>query len=47
VPANQLWNLDGNPAPMPNPERTLFVVALLENDNADPLQVVNQARNLL
>jgi len=47
APANQLWNLDGNPAPMPNPGRTLFGIALLENDNADPGQVVNQARTLL
>ena len=47
APANQLWNLDGNPAPMPNPARTLFMVSLLENDNADPAQVVNQARTLL
>ena len=47
APANQLWNLDGRPAPMSNPDRTVFAVALLENDNADPLQVTNQARTLL
>ncbi|MET9423355.1 hypothetical protein ABZY06_21930 [Streptomyces sp. NPDC006540] len=47
APANELWNLDGRPAPMPNPARTLFMVALLENDNADPTQVTNQARTLL
>ena len=47
APVNQLWNLDGRPAPMSNPDRTVFAVALLENDNADPLQVTNQARTLL
>ena len=47
APVNQLWNLDGHPAPMPNPERTLFMVSLLENDNGSPAQVANQTRTLL
>jgi hypothetical protein len=32
---------------MPNPGRTLFYVALLENDNAAPDQVEDLARSIL
>lgn len=39
APPNVVWGLNGQPAPMPDADRALFLVALLENDNADPARV--------
>lgn len=44
APDNTLWGLGGRSAPMPDINRTAFLVTLLENDNADPVKVGKQAR---
>jgi GGDEF domain-containing protein len=39
-----LWGLRGSAAPILDANRTVFLVALLENDNADASQVAQRVK---
>lgn len=47
VPPNTLWGLDGAAAPMPAADRAIFLVALLEHDNANPAQVARSTAGMV
>jgi hypothetical protein len=36
APPNVLWGVDGNPAPIADPDDALLIAALVENDETDP-----------
>jgi hypothetical protein len=42
APANMVWGLDHSPAEMVRLDQVFFLVALLENDSADPAKVENR-----